>query len=44
MKLNVKWKWTLSALVYVALVLVSHFMYTELSYHHDVPTEQMQDH
>lgn len=31
MKLNVKWVWTLSAVIYVAIVLIGYAVYVELS-------------
>ncbi|WP_262982397.1 hypothetical protein [Bacillus sp. LNXM65] len=42
MKLNVKWIWTISALFYVALVLIGYAMYDE--FYQEPPSEQMQHH
>ncbi|WP_285856030.1 hypothetical protein [Bacillus pumilus] len=44
MKLNVKWIWTISALFYVALVLIGYVMYDRFSPQQDTPSEQMKNH
>ncbi|OLP65235.1 hypothetical protein BACPU_17690 [Bacillus pumilus] len=44
MKLNSQWKWAISALIYVAFVLIGYAMYTEFSPNREMPTEQMQNH
>ncbi|MDF2003801.1 MULTISPECIES: hypothetical protein [Bacillus] len=44
MKLNVKWIWTISALFYVALVLIGYAMYDEFYPKQEPPSEQMQHH
>ncbi|MEK5498739.1 hypothetical protein [Bacillus sp. FSL M8-0077] len=42
MKLNVKWVWTLSAVIYVAFVLIGYAIYVELSPIQEPPAEHMQ--
>ncbi|MCR6471460.1 hypothetical protein QNH25_15885 [Bacillus safensis] len=44
MKLNVKWIWTVSALFYVALVLIGYTIYDESYQNQNSPSEQMQNH
>ncbi|MEH7791724.1 hypothetical protein [Bacillus safensis] len=44
MKLNVKWIWTVSALLYVALVLIGYAIYAEFYSNQHTPSEQMQNH
>ncbi|MEH3000708.1 hypothetical protein ABEO94_07515 [Bacillus pumilus] len=44
MKLNVKWIWTISALLYVALVLIGYAIYDGFFLQQDTPSEHMQDH
>ncbi|MDR6682470.1 hypothetical protein MHB66_15740 [Bacillus sp. FSL L8-0167] len=44
MKMNVKWVWTVSALLYVALVLIGYTIYDELFSNQLTPSEQMQNH
>ncbi|WP_263479569.1 hypothetical protein [Bacillus sp. 28A-2] len=44
MKLNVKWIWTLSALIYVTFVLIGYVIYDEFYAKQDPPSEQMQHH
>lgn len=44
MKLNVKWVWTVSALLYVALVLIGYAIYDEFYSNQLPPSEQMQNH
>lgn len=44
MKLNVKWVWTLSAVIYVALVLIGYAVYDKFSPHQESPVEKMQQH
>ncbi|MCP1528710.1 hypothetical protein ABDA29_15425 [Bacillus pumilus] len=44
MKLNVKWIWTISALFYVALVLIGYAIYDRFYPQQDTPSEQMQNH
>ncbi|MGE6630074.1 hypothetical protein [Bacillus sp. NPDC077027] len=31
MKMNQKWRWAISAIIYVMFVLLGHFIYSELS-------------
>ncbi|MEW4099273.1 hypothetical protein Q0N85_09350 [Bacillus altitudinis] len=42
MKLNVKWVWTLSAVIYVAIVLIGYAVYVELSPLQEPPADHMQ--
>ncbi|MER3124391.1 hypothetical protein [Bacillus pumilus] len=44
MKLSTKWIWTLSALFYVALVLIGYAVYDEFYPQEDPPSEQKQNH
>ncbi|WP_262982683.1 hypothetical protein [Bacillus safensis] len=44
MKMNVKWVWTVSALLYVALVLIGYAIYDEFYSNQLLPSEQMQNH
>ena len=44
MKLNVKWIWIVSALFYVALVLIGYTIYDEFFPNQLTPSEQMQNH
>ncbi|GLF88851.1 hypothetical protein Saga11_01100 [Bacillus safensis] len=44
MKLNVKWIWTISALGYVALVLIGYAIYAEGLPNQNTPSEHMQNH
>ncbi|WP_342489617.1 hypothetical protein [Bacillus sp. FSL M8-0049] len=44
MKMNVKWVWTVSALLYVALVLIGYAIYDEFYQNQNTPSEQMQNH
>lgn len=42
MKLNVKWVWTFSAVIYVAIVLIGYAVYVELSPLQEPPADDMQ--
>jgi len=42
MKLNIKWVWTLSAVIYVAFVLIGYAIYVELSPLQEPPADHMQ--
>ncbi|OPW93968.1 hypothetical protein [Bacillus altitudinis] len=42
MKLNVKWVWTFSAVIYVAIVLIGYAVYVELSPLQEPPADHMQ--